>query len=294
MDALKYVLHAVRIKSQLFERNEKYGDWELKHHAIRGANIHLIEKGICLLQLDNQPPLALSQGDLVVISNMKNYMFYPIPQNPHVTFVNGEFSAEQNIIYPIFSLLPPLIHVPNISGQPVYWLATALSAIESEAQGKRPGYEAVISRLMDVLFIMVMRSWIDQQKTGEGGWLGALYDPYIGNVLHAIHGNPENHWSLEQLAQIATMSRSTFAERFTRMIGEPPMKYLTRWRIQLATTWITDDSTITIEQISQKVGYSSAFAFSKTFKRFMGVSPNHFRQMAKIDSNHSIISSINN
>lgn len=147
---------------------------------------------------------------------------------------------------------------------------------------------------MDVLFIMVMRSWIDQQKTGEGGWLGALYDPYIGNVLHAIHGNPENHWSLEQLAQIATMSRSTFAERFTRMIGEPPMKYLTRWRIQLATTWITDDSTITIEQISQKVGYSSAFAFSKTFKRFMGVSPNHFRQMAKIDSNHSIISSINN
>ncbi|MCL4252719.1 MAG: AraC family transcriptional regulator, partial [Anaerolineae bacterium] len=166
-------------------------------------------------------------------------------------------------------------------GQPIYWLAMALNGIESEAQGKRPGYEAVISRLMDVLFIMVMRSWIDQHETGEGGWLGALYEPYIGNVLHAIHGNPGDTWTIERLAQVAMMSRSNFIERFTRMVGEPPMKYLTRWRIQLATTWIGDDNTLTLEQIAHRLGYSSSFAFSKTFKRFMGIAPNHFKQMGK-------------
>ncbi|MDX2075891.1 MAG: AraC family transcriptional regulator [bacterium] len=284
MDALKYVLHAVRIKPQPFEYGEMTGNWQLSRNTTRGTTFHFVEQGTCLLQLDDNEPILLATGDLVVISNTKHYQLLPInPTSGTTMFVHGEFRAEQNIVYPIFSLLPTLIHVPNQDGQPILWLSMAFRGINSESEGKRPGYEAVISRLMDVLFIMVMRSWIDQHQTGEGGWLGALYDPNIGKVLHAIHGRPDYHWTLERLAQIAMMSRSTFVERFTSMVSEPPMKYLTRWRVQLATTWLGDDDTITLEQIAHRLGYSSSFAFSKTFKRFIGVSPNHFRQMGKLD-----------
>jgi AraC-like DNA-binding protein len=290
MDALKYVLHAVRIKPQLFRYDHMVGDWQLSPTATRGSTIHFVQEGACLLQLDEQkPPVMLSTGDLVVVSNTKQYRLSPVhTDSPPITLVHGEFRAEQNIAYPIFSLLPTLIHVNNDNGQPIYWLEMGFRGVNSEAEGKRPGYEAVISRLMDVLFIMVMRSWIDQHQTGEGGWLWALYDPHIGKVLHAIHGKPDYHWTLEKLAQIAMMSRSTFVEKFTNMVSEPPMKYLTRWRVQLATTWLGDDDTITLEQIAQRLGYSSAFAFSKTFKRFIGVSPNHFRQMGKLGDNNSL------
>jgi len=290
MDALKYVLHAVRIKPQLFRSDHMVGDWQLSPNATLGSAIHFVQEGACLLQLDDpHPPVMLSQGDLVVVSNVKHYRLLPVNVNRSPTLlVHGEFRAEQNIAYPIFSLLPTIIHVNNDNGQPIYWLAMAFHGISLEAEGKRPGYEAVISRLMDVLFIMVMRSWIDQHQTGEGGWLGALYDPHIGKVLHAIHGKPDYHWTLDKLAQIAMMSRSTFVEKFTSMVSEPPMKYLTRWRVQLATTWLGDDETITLEQIAQRLGYSSSFAFSKTFKRLTGVAPQHFRQLGKIDDNNSL------
>lgn len=285
VDPLQDVLHAVRIQPQVFRRETCAPPYHLSYSAAQVSGVHLVEQGTCWLSSEGGTPLPLGAGDLVVVSNTRRYALLDAPDGAArgvgITLVQGEFRAEQNIVYPIFSLLPPLIHVPSQNGQPVYWLATALGGIASEAAGQRPGYTAVISRLMDVLFIMVMRSWIDQQRPGEGGWLSALYDPQLGKVLHAVHADPGHDWSLETLARIATMSRSVFVERFTTLVGEPPMKYLTRWRVQLATTWLGDDAQLTIEQMARRLGYASPFAFSKAFKRLMRLSPTDFRRVGK-------------
>lgn len=290
MDPLQDVLHAVRIQSQMFRRETHTPPYHLPHSAAQVSGVHLVEQGTSVLWTEDGAQVVLAAGDLVVVSNTRRYALLDTPEGAarttaqSVTLVQGEFRAEQNIVYPIFSLLPPLIHVPGEHGQPIYWLAAALRGISSEAAGQRPGYTAVISRLMDVLFIMVMRSWIDQQRPGEGGWLGALYDPQIGPVLNAVHADPGRGWSVEALARLATMSRSSFIERFTMLVGEPPMKYLTRWRVQLATTWLGDDMYLTVEQLARRLGYTSPFAFSKAFKRVMHLSPTDFRRVGKTTS----------
>lgn len=287
MDPLQDVLHAVRIQSQVFRRATHAPPYHLPYSAVQVSGVHLVEQGTALLWTEDGIRVALAAGDLVVVSNTRRYALLDTPENTaraatqSVTLVQGEFRAEQNIVYPIFSLLPPLIHVPGENGQPIYWLAAALRGITSEAAGQRPGYTAVISRLMDVLFIMVMRSWIDQQRPGEGGWLGALYDPQIGRVLNTVHADPGHDLSVDALARIAAMSRSSFVERFTALVGEPPMKYLTRWRVQLATTWLGDDMYLTVEQLARRLGYTSPFAFSKAFKRLMHQSPTNFRRVGK-------------
>ncbi|MBZ0274908.1 MAG: AraC family transcriptional regulator [Anaerolineae bacterium] len=286
MDALKHVLHAIRLQPQLFRRHELTAPWRIQLSALNIAAYHLVEDGGCWFQIPATGDLLrVERGDLIVISNTRHYEItdQPSSQTPNggrtsTTLISGEFRAEHNVVTPIFSLLPALIHIQNQDGQPIFWLATALQGVASEVNGGRPGYEAVVSRLMDILFIMVMRSWIDQHSEGGGGWLGALYDPHIGKTLNAIHGQPEQPWTLDSLAQVAGLSRSFFSERFTVAVGESPMKYLTRWRVQLATTWLGDDDHLTVEQIAHRLGYSSAFAFSKAFKRLTGSAPTAYRK----------------
>ncbi|HUN09046.1 MAG TPA: AraC family transcriptional regulator [Aggregatilineales bacterium] len=288
MDALKQILHAIRLQPQMFERHALTAPWQREGSASHSAAWHLVESGSCSLQMgaENEPRL-MATGDLLVVTNTRHY---EIRHNPArstengpqpvglTTLISGEFRTEHNIVTPLFSLLPPLIHIPNQGGKPVYWLATALPGIQSEFYSGRPGSEAVVSRLMDILFIMVMRSWIDQHTEGGGGWLGALYDPYIGKALNAIHAHPDHPWTLEVLAQSTGLSRSFFSERFTLTVGESPMKYLTRWRVQLATTWLSDDVNLTVEEVAHKVGYTSSFAFSKAFKRMTGSAPTAYRR----------------
>jgi len=305
MDALTHILRVVRLSPQPFQQCELFSPWRIEHSAHNNADLYMLEKGTCWLSiLDTEQIIRLAVGDLVVISNSARYFLTNQPvaigttepdlaksgteltRLDHATddpagatqLCFGQFRPEIDIVYPIFSLLPPLIHIKNQDGQPIYWLATALRGITSEAQISRPGYEAVISRLMDILFIMVMRTWIVQHSPEEGGWLGALYDPHIGKSLNAIHGQPEKNWTVEALAKVSLMSRSIFAQKFTALVGEPPIKYLTRWRIQLSTTWLDQVNNFSLAQIAQRVGYTSSYAFSKAFKRLTGVSPTKYRE----------------
>lgn len=305
MDALRHMIHVLRLRPQLFYRSSLAAPWGMRFTLSNTAGLHLIEKGQCWLRMVGlSEPLRLSAGDIIVVSNTSTYELVdelqtasvPVPhllqqRNPqgiisltpgHMTastiILCGELRPEQNVVYPLFSLLPPLVHIQNQGGEAVEWLTSSLRFMSSEAQAARPGYEIVISRMLDILFVMVMRSWIDQRPPGEGGWLGALYNPQMGEVLEHIHEQPEQQWTVKSLAQIAYMSRSTFAERFNTLVGEPPLKYLTRWRIQLAMTWLLDDESLTVERIAHRVGYTSAYAFSKAFKRAVGVAPRDYRQ----------------
>jgi transcriptional regulator GlxA family with amidase domain len=141
------------------------------------------------------------------------------------------------------------------------------------------GSEMIVARLIDVMFVEAIRAWLKSQPEGSAGWLGALRDPAIGTVLGLIHKNPEKAWTVPLLAAQVGMSRSPFAARFTSLVGQSPMSYLKQWRLQLAAKLLQDQA-LSLAQIAEQVGYESAAAFSRIFKREFGAAPGQFRRKA--------------
>ena len=135
----------------------------------------------------------------------------------------------------------------------------------------------MISRLTEIIFVQAMRLWMASQPAGQGGWLGALRDPHIGAALGLIHRAPERPWSVAALAREVAMSRSPFAARFTTLVGEPPLAYVTRWRMHLAARHFRSDS-LSVSEVADRVGYKSAAALSKAFKRCFGLAPGTYRR----------------
>ena len=136
----------------------------------------------------------------------------------------------------------------------------------------RPGGEAVITRLSDILVIQAIRAWIAREPEGQTGWLGALQDPRIGQAMSLVHRDPAQPWSVASLARATAMSRSAFAARFTELVGEPVMRYVTRWRMQVALDWLQHDD-VPVAELAARLGYESDAAFSRAFKRTIGISP---------------------
>jgi AraC-like DNA-binding protein len=146
-----------------------------------------------------------------------------------------------------------------------------------EVRAMRPGGETVVTRLADVLVIQAIRSWIEEDAAAQTGWLGALRDRQIGGSIALIHRDPARAWTVAGLAHEAAMSRSAFSARFTDLVGEPPMQYVTRWRMRVAHLWLTDGGA-TLGELALRLGYQSEAAFSRAFKRNFGVSPGSIRR----------------
>jgi AraC-like DNA-binding protein len=136
----------------------------------------------------------------------------------------------------------------------------------------RPGGEAVITRLADVLIIQAIRWWMESDPSAQSGWLGALRDDQIGRALSLIHGDPSRDWTVAALADELAMSRSAFAARFTELVGEPVMRYVTRWRMRVAVNALRDEGA-TVAELAERLGYRSEAAFARAFKRVTGVAP---------------------
>jgi AraC-like DNA-binding protein len=155
------------------------------------------------------------------------------------------------------------------------WLAMTLRFITSEAASRQPGAGPIIARLSDILFIQAVRAYAS--KVSTTGWFAAAADPQIGEALRHIHGQPQNTWTVERLAALAGMSRSAFAARFASLVGESPLRYLTRWRLHKAIEMLQAGQMTTAE-IAFQVGYESEAAFSKAFKRWHGHGPGAIRR----------------
>jgi AraC-like DNA-binding protein len=175
------------------------------------------------------------------------------------------------------ALLPPVIQVQGWRSAESEWIASTLRLMASEARAPRPGGEEVITRLADILVIQAIRVWLEQESSSASGWLSALRDPQVGRALAMIHRDPVREWRVETLAAEVAMSRSAFAERFSRLVGEAPMQYVTRWRMYLALDALRDERA-TVGEIALRLGYGSEAAFSRAFKRFLGVSPGAARR----------------
>ncbi len=192
-------------------------------------------------------------------------------------FLCGRYHFDAGFASSVLAGLPPLIHVPGAGGRPIEWLDLTIRFLASEAHSSAPGRGIALSRLMDLLFVEAIRYWLVTSEEQRRGWVGALKDPRIGAALVRIHEQPGRAWDVEALAAEVAMSRSSFAQRFVELVGEPPSKYLTRWRIQGAARLLLAPG-MTIAQAAKQVGYDSEAAVSRVFKRYIHVSPAAFRK----------------
>jgi AraC-like DNA-binding protein len=190
------------------------------------------------------------------------------------TFVCGFLGCDRRPFNPLLSTLPHQLHLPGLSSG---WLQSFARQVVEESQARRVGADSVLTRLAELMFVEVLRRYIETLPPEQRGWLAGLRDDAIGRALGLLHGDPAHAWTLDELAAGVAMSRSVFADRFTTLVGQPPMQYLAHWRMQLAASRLAAGSA-KIAAIAEQVGYESEEAFSRAFKRLMGVSPGAWRR----------------
>ncbi len=181
---------------------------------------------------------------------------------------------------PVLRVLPPLIHCPGSDGRVAHGLEPTVRLLAVESAGSTPGRTTILNRLAEVVFIQLIRSWIETREGRDSCWLHALTDPQLAGALEAIHAEPAARWTLESLATRARMSRSSFAARFKDVVGETPMEYVTRWRMHRAAS-LLDSSDLPLKEIVATSGYASEAAFRTVFKRWAGESPGSYRERAR-------------
>jgi AraC-like DNA-binding protein len=172
--------------------------------------------------------------------------------------------------------MPEVLHVRGGGSQDPS-LPSLLDAMAAELTEQRVGAATVMARLADTVIARLVRAWAESRRDATTGWLAAIHDPQIGRALAAFHRSPHKAWSVVSMAAAARQSRSLFSERFTAVLGMPPARYVTRWRMHLAGNWLRRDH-VTIAEVATRLGYESEPSFSRAFKRFMGASPAAYRR----------------
>jgi AraC-like DNA-binding protein len=172
----------------------------------------------------------------------------------------------------LVSQLPQLIHMHSSDGGLPGQLQALVQLMADEARALGAGGETVVAHLADIIVIHAIRYWVEHAPEASKGWLGALKDPKIGKALSVIHANPESTWTVDRLAEQAGMSRSGFSARFSEVIGTSVKQYVTEWRMSLARMKIMQ-SPVTLADLAEELGYQSAAAFSRAYKRVMGEPP---------------------
>lgn len=303
MDVLTDVLQVLRLTSRVYCRSKLRAPWGLNMPPSRRMAFHVVGNGGAWLRAEGIETLtALAAGDLVVLPHGGGHQLVDDPatlghaltelrssgsscprfelggEGPATTLVCGYFQLDEEggwDDHPLVPLLPDLIHIKGENGHKVAWLEATLRFLVDEAGSERPGTNTVIQRLTDVLFVQVLRAWLEQEGT-PSGWLGALRDPQVGRALALLHSDPGQGWTVAALAAEINLSRSAFAARFTSLVGEPPLAYLTRWRMRVAAGLLRED--VRLAEVAERVGYESESAFSVAFKRERGVSPGQYRR----------------
>ena len=185
--------------------------------------------------------------------------------------VTGTYLTRSAVSQRLLAALPPIVHVPYRDTE-----TTLIEVLAAEVSKDQLGQEAVLDRLLDLVLVSTLRTWFDRPSAKSPGWYQAQSDPAVGRVLMLIQHNPERPWTLASLAAAVGMSRAGLARRFTHLVGEPPMTFLTAWRLALAADLLSGTSH-TVEHIAHQVGYGTAFALSTAFRRERGISPRQHR-----------------
>ncbi|HEX7307727.1 AraC family transcriptional regulator [Lentzea sp.] len=295
-DALGEALHLLRMSGTFYCRNELTAPWGLTMPGMTDCLwFHVLTSGRCDVEVDGAVTV-LEPGDVLLVPGGQGHrLFHGEAESPLVTTLPHLFETENYAILrhggggDVTHLVcgavrfddPAAKHLVEVLPQTLYVrqaddMRATIGLMAAEAKAVRPGGEAVITRLADVLVIQTIRSWLANDPAARTGWLGALRDRQIGQALALIHRDPAQPWTVERLAHQTAMSRSAFAARFTGLVGEPAMRYVTRWRMHVAVTRLKDRDT-TVSEVARGLGYESEAAFSRAFKRVVGVSPGQAR-----------------
>jgi AraC-like DNA-binding protein len=315
MDALSEVLSTVRMTGAIFFNAEFTAPWgfteadrdTMAHVLAPGTErlvpFHLVTEGEAVARTQGMPELRLAAGDIVIVPrgdrhslsrgsptrllDGRRWLEEIFSGDLGVTrgggggaatrFVCGYFGCERQADRTFLAGLPPMIKVNIRSDAAGAWLETSIRHLVCEACSRRPGGTALLSKMAEALFVEALRRYMEELPTEQTGWLAGARDPVAGAVLALLHRLPCHQWTLEKLAAEVGASRSVVAERFARCLGEPPLTYLARWRMQLAARQLRA-SRKTILQLASEVGYVSEAAFNRAFKREFGLPPARYRR----------------
>jgi AraC-like DNA-binding protein len=319
MDALSDVLRAVRLTGAVFFDVHASEPWaaetppgqSIVGKIFPGADhlipYHVVTGGVCWAGLIGETPVHLSAGDIVVfphgdahvvssepgMRSAPDLALYRRPSDGQLPFsismgpealqpaqiVCGYLACDSRPFNPLLAALPRVIHVANQDGGA---LGTFVRFAVAESKERRPGGEAVLEHLSELMFVDVVRRYLETLPADRSDWLAALREPFVGRALTALHRSPARAWTLELLAHEVGLSRSTLVERFTEFVGQPPMQYLANWRMQLAANDLRSGSE-SVATIADRVGYESEAAFSRAFKKAVGMSPSEWRKHRTAD-----------
>ena len=321
MDALSEVLKALRLTSGIFLEAEFTAPWcidsspgkddlrQILPHAEHVAIYHLLTEGQCRARLPRGGAVVgLGAGDLIMFPHGDGHLLgsdlqlAPVAAETLVEpsaegglariahggggdrtrFVCGFLACDSRLCRPLLGALPRMLKVPLGDGPASAWIIDTLHRGADETRAPRAGTEAVLAKLSELLFLEAIRTYIESTPENERGWFAGLRDLHVSRALALMHGTPGRAWTVDDLGREAGMSRSAFAERFALLIGEPPMQYLTRWRLALAARTLKEGRE-SIVRIAEQVGYDSEAAFNRAFKREFGMPPATWRRQSRLE-----------
>ncbi len=312
MDVLSDVLDTVRVENGMLFRTELAPPWGIRAGPREQLAFHVVTRGRCWLSVEGiDAPILVEPGDVVVLAPMRDHTLRDAPDTPardieeliaagafcpiggsaaspdpaaSTTLVCGWFRLSDARSEVLLAALPHVLHARELETEVGPWLAQTVRLLSYESRASRPGTATVVNRLCDALFVYVLRSHLAALPAEEPSWLRALVEPQIGEALQLMHGDPAAGWTVAKLASNVGLSRSAFSARFARTVGEPPMQYLARWRLQKAAALLREGR-LDLTAIAKRTGYGSPAAFTKAFTREHSVAPGAYRR----DTRHSVM-----
>ena len=302
MDVLSDALAAMRTGRPRSVRTEASAPWGLRFQPVVGASFHVVLQGTCWLIPAQRAPIPLAPGDVVFLRSGRGHGLADSPATPLASFqpeqagtaspigrlripgpgprtvlLCGAYQLDQTRPHPLLRDLPEILHLPARLGRRTD-LQAAVELLGAELEGARPGADAIVPALVDALLLYILRSWLESRsQEAAGGWAAALADPAVAAALRSMHRDPARPWTVGELGAQAGLSRAPFARRFTALVGEPPLTYLTRWRMALAGRLLRETD-LPLAAVAERVGYASEFAFARAFKRAYGTAPGQYRR----------------
>jgi AraC-like DNA-binding protein len=309
MDAVAGLLDGPRAREAFLLRSSMDPPWSLRIEDEAPLTVVAIVRGHAWVLPDDRDPVLMRTGDVAIIRGPDPYSVADDPATPRqaiilpgqrcttpdgqevemsflgvrtwgnsaegaTVMVTGTYQMDGEVSQRLLRALPPLLVLADDE-----WDCPVIPLLADEIVKDDPGQEAVLDRLLDVLLIAALRAWFARPEAGAPEWYRAYSDPVVGQALRLLHHKPAHPWTVEELAHETGMSRAALARRFTELVGEPPMTFLTGWRIALAADLLLEPGA-TIGAVAEQVGYGSPFALSTAFKRVRGISPQQHRARA--------------
>ncbi|MFI6868972.1 AraC family transcriptional regulator [Nocardia sp. NPDC050406] len=294
MDVLSETITAIRTGDPTCGMFARHAPWGRGYPRVPGTGFHVVLRGSCWLIPPAGDPIALATGDVILMPRGAEHALVDslgsvVTERAHLgepreilgpgarsELLCGAYELGRQRSHPLLDELPEFVHLPaHPDRNPA--LRGVVEILAAEMARPRVGTDAAIPPLLEAMVLFALRAWFEAQGPARSGWAAAFTDPAVIAALRAMHGAPERAWTVPELGALAGVSRATLTRRFAATVGEPPLSYLTRWRMLTAARLLRETET-PLASVARRVGYQSEFAFAKAFKREYGLAPGQYRR----------------